>query len=203
MSELDDSTVGRGWEPSGTGATRSKKPAETCRSNANHGGGVKCGMASKSAKAINRIDKHERPMGNVAKRLRGMGLEVTEGATTSSYDLLINDQIRVTLRVAYPGLRRHRVTVGGRSYRYRYETWHFNFHHHGRLDERYTDFFVCMAMDPKEGKDRVYVIPWSQVSGKTFSLHSGRGTYRGRYAPFADAWDSIALAARGSMRRVA
>jgi hypothetical protein len=155
---------------------------------------------------VNRIDKHDRQKGVVARHLRAMGLDVSEPVGANSFDLLVNDQIRVTLRVAYPGLRRHRVTVGGRSYRYRYETWHFNFHHHGRLDERYTDFFVCIAKEPKDdAEDRVYVIPWASVSGKTFSLHSGRSKYRGRYAPFRDAWDAIASAASqgDGMRRVA
>ncbi len=160
----------------------------------------------KGEMAINRIDKHERQKGMVAEHLRGLGLEVKESSGASSFDLLVNDHVRVTLRVAYPGMRRHRVTVGGRSYRYRYETWHFNFHHHGRLDERYTDFFVCIAKDQKAGgEDRIYVIPWASVSGKTFSLHSGRHSYRGRYAPFRDAWDVIAKAGARSetMRRVA
>jgi hypothetical protein len=156
--------------------------------------------------SVTRIDKHDRQKSVVAQHLRSMGLKVSEPAGATSFDLLVNDHVRVTLRVAYPGLRRHRVTVGGRSYRYRYETWHFNFHHHGRLDERYTDFFVCIAKDDKkDGGDRVYVIPWSSVSGKTFSLHSGRSKYRGRYAPFRDAWDGIADAANrcDGMRRVA
>lgn len=153
----------------------------------------------------NRIDKHERPKGQVAEQLRAMGLEVDEDVTAGSYDLLVNGQVRITLRVAYPGLRRHRVTVGGRSYRYRYETWHFNFHHHGRLDERYTDFFVCIAVDPKDpARNQVFVIPWESVSGKTFSLHSGRGTYRGRYAPYLEAWEGVARGSRlRPLRRVA
>lgn len=198
MTKLEGKTAvgcGQGAGAVGTvvAMTRGDAAAE---SNARGEANVEGGMT------VNRIDKHERPKGKVAARLREMGLAVSEAPASSSHDLLVNDRVRVTLRVAYPGLRRHRVTVGGRSYRYRYETWHFNFHHHGRLDERYTDFFVCIAVDPKHaGKDRVFVIPWDQVSGKTFSLHSGRGTYRGRYAPFADAWEAVATAA--SMRRVA
>jgi hypothetical protein len=153
----------------------------------------------------NRLDKHERPKGMVAARLRAMGLDVREYSAAGSFDLLVDNAIRVTLRVAYPGLRRHRVTVGGRSYRYRYETWHFNFHHHGRFDTRYTDFFVCIATNPKDAsKDQMFVIPWDSVSGKTFSLHSGRGVYRGRYAPYLDGWEAIAEASRlRGLRRVA
>ncbi len=147
--------------------------------------------------AANRVDKHELPKGEVAKHLRRLGLSVRIMPSSSSFDMLVNGEVRVTLRVAYPGMRRHRVTVGGRSYNYRYETWHFNFHHHGRLEDRYTDFFVCIAMNPKlEGGDRVFVIPWDNVTGKTFSLHSGRGDYRGRYAPCLNDWDAIVDAGR-------
>lgn len=153
---------------------------------------------------VNRIDKHERPKGRIAAKLRKLGVSVKEVPSASSYDLLVNNEIRVTLRVAYPGLRRHRVTVGGKSYRYRYETWHFNFHHHGRLEDQYTDFFICIATDPRRaGADQVFVIPWQSVTGKTFSLHSGRGQYRGRYAPFADAWEDIASAANDRAKALA
>ncbi len=153
-----------------------------------------------------RIDKHERPKGDVAEQLRQLGLEVEEARPSDSYDLLINGCVRVALRVAYPGMRRHRVTVGRRSYEYRYQTWHFNFHHHGRIEDRYTDYFVCIATELDGGTDRVFVIPWEQVSGKTFSLHCGRGRYRGRYAPFLDAWHHVADGVRQrckQLRRVA
>ncbi len=144
---------------------------------------------------VNRIDKHDRHKSVVATEIRGQGLDVVQAEGAGSFDLLVDDSVRVALRVAYPGMRRHRVTVGGRTYRYKYETWHFNFHHHGRLDERYTDFFACIAKDPvSANKDRTFVIPWASVSGKTFSLHGGRGTYRGRYAPFLGAWEAIHLA---------
>lgn len=135
-----------------------------------------------------------------------MGLNVKVMSTAGGYDLLVNGVTRVTLRVAFPGLRRHRVTVAGRSYQYRYRTWHFNFHHHGKLKERYTDFFVCLGVSPAQrGKTEVFVIPWEKVTGKTFSLHGGRGPYGGRYASYRDAWQQIAAHAGGasSMQRVA
>src|SRR4051794_26629001 len=72
---------------------------------------------------MNRLDKHDMPKRRVAARLRRMGLNVRTMPSTSGYDLLLNDDVRVTLRVAFPGLRRHRVTVAGRSYQYRYRTW--------------------------------------------------------------------------------
>src|SRR3954470_21447967 len=116
-------------------------------------------------RAMNRLDKHDMPKRRVASRLRRMGLNVRTMPSTSGYDLLLNDDVRVTLRVAFPGLRRHRVTVAGRSYQYRYRTWHFNFHHHGKLKDRYTDFFVCLGMNPDQrGKFDVFVIPWEKVT---------------------------------------
>jgi len=136
-----------------------------------------------------------------------MGLTVQPFSSASGYDLLVNGTTRITLRVAFPGMRRHRVTVAGRRYQYRYRTWHFNFHHHGRLDEQYTDFFICFG-EPAAGekKAELFVIPWEAVTGKTFSLHGGRRQYKGRYAPFRDAWSAIATHVNGHtspLRRVA
>jgi hypothetical protein len=154
--------------------------------------------------SVNRVHKHDLPKQRVAARLRRLGGTVHTASAALSYDLVVGGETRVTLRVAYPGLRRHRVTVGGRSYRYRYRTWHFNFHHHGRFSERYTDFFVCIAVNPK-GRDQVFVIPWEEVTGKTFSLHGGRGEYTGRYARFRDGWERVLEAAKRirPLRRVA
>ena len=146
---------------------------------------------------MNRTDKHELPKRRVADRLRRLGLNVQTASSSLGYDLLVNEEVRVTLRVAFPSMRRHRVTVAGKSYQYRYRTWHFNFHQHGKLDARYTDFFVCIAVNPRQpSTDDVFVIPWEQVTGKTFSLHGGRGPYGGRYATTRQAWDAIASAAR-------
>jgi hypothetical protein len=154
---------------------------------------------------MNRLDKHDLPKRRIAARLRRMGLTVKNVSSVNGFDLLINDSQRVTLRVAFPGLRRHRVTVAGRTYEYRYRTWHFNFHHHGRLKERYTDFFICLGVNPAlRGKYDTFVIPWEKVTGKTFSLHGGRGLYGGRYAAYRDAWNLLSAPTRQSaLRRVA
>ena len=131
-----------------------------------------------------------------------MGLTVRSVPTAQGYDLLVNGDTRVTLRVAFPSMRRHRVTAGGRTYQYRYRTWHFNFHQHGKLSAKYTDFFVCIPVNPRDRSlEDVFIIPWDEVSGKTFSLHSGRGEYGGRYASFRNRWEPIGN--RRTMRRVA
>lgn len=155
---------------------------------------------------MNRLDKHDLPKRRIASRLRRMGLAVRTVPSSTGYDLLLNDGQRVTLRVAFPGLRRHRVTVAGRTYQYRYRTWHFNFHHHGKLKERYTDFFICLGITPgQREKVDTFVIPWDKVTGKTFSLHGGRGAYGGRYASCRDAWHLLAVPSHrsGHLRRVA
>jgi hypothetical protein len=155
---------------------------------------------------MNRLDKHDLPKRRIAARLRRMGLAVRMVSSVSGYDLLVNEDVRVTLRVAFPGLRRHRVTVAGRTYQYRYRTWHFNFHHHGRMKERYTDVFICLGVHPGQpNKCDTFVIPWDKVTGKTFSLHGGRGPYGGRYASYRDAWHLLTAHSHRTspLRRVA
>ena len=155
---------------------------------------------------MNRLDKHDLPKRRIAARLRRMGLTVRTVPSATPYDLLVNGDQRVTLRVAFPGLRRHRVTVAGRTYQYRYRTWHFNFHHHGKLKDRYTDFFICLGINPgQRGKVDTFIIPWEKVTGKTFSLHGGRGPYGGRYAAYRDAWQLLSSPSHRahSLRRVA
>ena len=137
---------------------------------------------------MNRQSKHYKARATVATKLGGMGLGVTDVPRAKGYDLLVNGEIRVALRVAFPGRYAHTVTVGGKRYTYNYKSWSFNFHRHGRWDRKYCDVFVCIAKR-RSGIDEVFVIPASVVSGPTFSLH-GAGTrpYRGRYAQFRDRW---------------
>ncbi len=156
---------------------------------------------------MNRVAKHELPKQRVAARLRRLGLPVRSANPALAYDLIVDGGIRITLRVAFPSKRRHRVTVAGRSYTYLYHAWHFNFHHHGEMNERYTDFFVCLAVPPgPDGRLMVFVIPWEHVRGKTFSLHAARRPYAGQYAPHREAWQLVSEAARrnaGRLRDVA
>ena len=155
---------------------------------------------------MNRIKKHLLPKRRIAERLRRAGFRVQAVAATHGYDLLINDRARVALRVAFPRVRRHHVTVRGRHYTYNYRSWHFNFHHHGKFGKRYADVFVCMAMEPRHpSREEVFIIPWEAVSGKTFSLHAARERYKGQYAQYVNRWSAIehALETPSRLRKVA
>lgn len=155
---------------------------------------------------MNRVKKHLLPKRRVAERLRRMGFSVQSVLATHGYDLLVNDRVRVALRVAFPRVRKHHVTVRGRHYTYRYRSWHFNFHHHGKFGKRYTDVFVCLAMEPQRpSREEVFVLPWEAVSGKTFSLHAAHQRYNGQYAQYRNRWSVIANAANvpSRLRKVA
>ncbi len=144
---------------------------------------------------MDRIQKHLLPARRIAERLRRAGFTVGLMSATDPYDLLVNERVRVALRVAFPRSRTHHVTVRDRHYTYRYRSWHFNFHHHGKLGERYADVVVCLAMEPRHSsREEVFVIPWEAVSGKTFSLHAGRRRYAGQYAKYLDRWQVVAQA---------
>lgn len=144
---------------------------------------------------MDRLQKHLVPKRRIAERLRRAGFSVSSVSPTQGYDLLINDRLRVALRVAFPRLRRHRVTVRQRQYTYRYRSWHFNFHHHGKFGKRYADVFICLAMEPRHlSREEVFIIPWEEVSGKTFSLHAARRRYAGQYAGNLNRWSVIAAA---------
>jgi hypothetical protein len=154
---------------------------------------------------MDRVQKHSLPKRRVAERLRRMGLKVRSVSPLKGYDLLVNDRVRVALRVAFPRLRRHHVTVRDHRYTYRYRSWHFNFHHHGKFGKRYADVFVCLAMEPRHPScEEFFVIPWESVSGKTFSLHAARRRYAGQYAQYVNRWRLVAnAAAETPLRKVA
>jgi hypothetical protein len=137
---------------------------------------------------MNRQSKHQAARASVAAHLRRLGHTVDDVPRTKGYDLLVNGEIRVALRVAFPGRYAHTVTVAGRKYAYNYRSWSFNFHRHGHWDRKYCDVFICIAKR-RGGHDETFIIPATSVSGPTFSLH-GAGTrpYRGRYAKFRDLW---------------
>lgn len=149
------------------------------------------------SKAMNRIKKHELPKRRVAARLRRLATEVRSQPSGSPCDYVVNGSVRIALKVALPHRTTHRVVSRGRRYTYRYRTWHFNFHRHGRLDRRYADFIVCVAHGSRPNKpDDVFVIPWEAISGKTFALHDSQTkAYVGRYACYRNSWNLIGEAA--------
>jgi hypothetical protein len=152
---------------------------------------------------MNRIQKHLLPKRRVAARLRRAGFTVSVVSPTQGYDLLVNERVRVALRVAFPRVRKHQVTVRDRRYTYRYRSWHFNFHHHGRFGKRYADVFVCLAMEPRHpSREEAFVIPWESVSGKTFSLHAARSRYNGQYARYLNRWSVITKAVAEAPQRL-
>jgi len=138
---------------------------------------------------MDRVQKHQLPKRRISDRLRRMGFRVRSMSPSVGYDLLINERVRVALRVAFPRIRKHHVTVRDRRYTYRYRSWHFNFHHHGKFGKRYADVFICLAMEPRQpSKEEVFVMPWEAISGKTFSLHASRRRYNGQYAQYLNRW---------------
>ena len=140
---------------------------------------------------MNRQSKHQMARDAIANRLRRLGFVVEEVARNGKYDMLVNEQIRVALRVAFPGRYAHTVTVNGRRYAYDYKSWNFNFHRHGRWDEKYCDVFVCVAKN-RRATDEIFVIPAPAVTGPTFSLHGAGKPYRGRYNMYRNRWSVFA-----------
>jgi len=156
---------------------------------------------------MDRVRKHLLPRRRLTEKLRRSGFRVVSVSSSEGFDLLVGGHVRVALRVAFPRVRSHSVTVRNKRYTYRYRSWHFNFHHHGRMDRRYADVFVCLAMDPRNPvREAIFVIPWAGVTGKTFSLHAARRGYKGKYAQYLGRWRIItdALAeSQGRLRHVA
>ncbi len=129
------------------------------------------------------------PKAKVLARLRRMGFEVQEVAAFERYDFLLDGRVRVALRTAFPSSYRRRVRLRRRQYSYVYRAWNFNFHHRGRIDERYCDFFICVPLSAKKvDLDGAYVIPWEARTGKTFYLPDSQRPYSGKYSPYRGAW---------------
>ena len=152
---------------------------------------------------MDRVQKHLLPKRRIADRLRRAGFRVRSVSPAQGYDLLVNDGVRVSLRVAFPRMRKHHVTVRARHYTYRYRSWHFNFHHHGKFGKRYSDVFICMAMEPRRpSQEEIFIIPWDTITGKTFSLHASPRRYNGQYAPYINRWRVITDAVAGTAQRL-
>ena len=125
-------------------------------------------------------------------RLREMGFDVQVMDPLARFDFLLDGKARVALRSAFPSSYRRRVRLRRRQYSYVYRAWNFNFHHRGRIEERYCDFFICVPLDAKRiSLSTAYVIPWEVRSGKTFYLPDSQRPYAGKYAVYRDAWEHL------------
>ena len=146
---------------------------------------------------------HDIPKARVLARLRAMRLNVREMEPLQRFDFLLGDRVRVALRAAFPSSYRRRVQLRKRRYSYVYRAWNFNFHHRGRIDDRYCDFFICVPL----GSGRLdlrnaYIIPWEARTGKTFYLPDSQRPYSGKYVGYRDAWDVLRARPKGSNLRV-
>lgn len=123
------------------------------------------------------------------------------------YDFLVGGRVRVACRYAMPTSDRQQIYKrrNGDVSTYSYKRWTFNFHRHGRIPDRYCDFFVCFLVGPeavagKASDVSVFVIPWDAITGLTFCSSVREGSsrgYRGKYAAYQDAWHLIEKAVRG------
>lgn len=142
---------------------------------------------------MNRVEIHEVPKQEVVAHLTRLGHHVDLAPAQSRFDFIVDGRVRLALRVAYPSSSRRRVHVGGRHYNYVYRAWNFNFHHRGKVGERYSDFFACVPLVPQQSLDltQAFVIPWEAISGKTFYLPDSRRSYAGKFATFRNAWEQL------------
>jgi hypothetical protein len=108
----------------------------------------------REAAGMDRPGIHDIPKARVLARLREMKLRVDESDALSRYDFLLDGGIRVALRTAFPSSYRRRVRLRRRRYNYVYRAWNFNFHHRGRIDDRYCDFFVCVPLGMAKSPQR-------------------------------------------------
>jgi hypothetical protein len=120
---------------------------------------------------------------------------------------MVERALRVACRYAMPTSDRQQIYTkrNGEVSTYSYKRWTFNFHRHGRIVERYCDFFVCFLVGPEAASGgssevNVFVIPWDAITGLTFCSSVREGSargYRGKYSIYKDAWHLIEKAARG------
>ena len=144
-------------------------------------------------RTMNRVEIHDVPKLEVVAHMARLGHQVEAAAPQARFDFIVDGAVRLALRVAYPSSSRRRVHVGGRCYNYVYRAWNFNFHHRGKVGERYSDFFACIPLVPGQRLDlnQAFVIPWDAISGKTFYLPDSRRSYAGKFAMYRNAWRQI------------
>ena len=138
---------------------------------------------------------------------KAMGLRAKRAVDyRDGYDFDVEGKVRVACRFAMPTSDRQQLYKkrNGEVSTYHYKRWTFNFHRHGRITDRYCDFFVCFLASPAVAADAsevvVFVIPWEAITGLTFCSSVREGSvrgYRGKYVVYQDAWHLIEKGARG------
>ena len=142
---------------------------------------------------------HDIPKARVLGRLREMKFDVKEMEPLARYDFLLNGKLRIALRSAFPSSYRRQVRLRKRQYSYVYRAWNFNFHHRGRIDEKYCDFLICVPLGAgRLDLHNAYVIPWEARTGKTFYLPDSQRQYSGKYVAYRDAWHLLRTTGDGS-----
>jgi hypothetical protein len=145
---------------------------------------------------------------------KAMGLSAERAVDyKDGYDFMVEGKVRVACRYAMPTSDRQQVYTkrNGEVSTYSYKRWTFNFHRHGRIPERYCDYFVCFLVAPEAPGQAttevsVFVIPWDAITGLTFCSSVREGSsrgYRGKYAVYQDAWHLLEKGARGKNAVVA
>lgn len=137
---------------------------------------------------------HAEGISLVEAELSRLAYEYEKVGRRKRYDLIVHGRHRkLQVGVRYSrasGPYEHHVLVRGRRYRYDYRMHNFNFHSRGVIVED-CDIFICVAR-VDEGEVTFYVIPRSEVSGPTFSLHvRPNGPYQGRYKVYRGKWDEL------------
>ncbi len=151
---------------------------------------------------------HARAAQICGRALKSLGLGTRRAVEPrNAYDFLVDGRVRIAVRYAFPTSYREQryLKKNGEESIYVYRRWTFNFHRHGKIDERYCDFFVCLlGANRPSGRSHaavtVFVIPWEAITGLTFCSSvrdDNPRPYRGRYARYIDAWHLIVEAARG------
>jgi len=150
---------------------------------------------------------HASAVDRCRRDLESLGIQVQPAdARRDHHDLLVQEKVRVVVRYATAHIAKQHTyrRRNGELVRYAYKSWNVNFHRHGRLRDRYCDFFVCYLAGAgthisADSSTALFVIPWEAVTGLTFTLTRGaesRRPYDGHYAPYGDRLDLIAEAAQ-------
>lgn len=136
---------------------------------------------------------HVLAVATVARRATRAGCRVARVGGHQAHDLLV-DGLRIAVRAARVGIRRHRVVVRGRPYAYDYPDLQWNCHAHGRAVHARVDGWVFCWRDRRRW--RCYVVPSGRIRGVTLALHPRRLDPRDRsphwLCQYEDAWRHLA-----------